>query len=170
MILFRQRLILGAIGRFFSLIAKVVYRILKLFNLQFAFLVLVAGLFLFVFGAFNDKTVLICFYVALIISVLGALYITATKSGRKKKKYKKDIGDVGDYYSQKRKESVGKEDAQPKKAEEDVIIKEDIKEEKPKYYKVSQNPNYIMAEYSDRYELYYKSVHGLKKIRTDYKF
>ena len=42
-------------------------------------------------------------------------------------------------------------------------------EEKPKYFKVKQNPNYIMAEYMDRYELLVKTESGLKLVRTDYK-
>ncbi len=39
----------------------------------------------------------------------------------------------------------------------------------PVYYAVKQNRNYIMAEYADRYELYFKDRNGLKKIRTDMK-
>ena len=39
----------------------------------------------------------------------------------------------------------------------------------PVYYAVKQNRNYIMAEYADRYELYFKDRNGLKKIRTDLK-
>ena len=39
----------------------------------------------------------------------------------------------------------------------------------PVYYAVKQNQNYIMAEYADRYELYFKDRNGLKKIRTDLK-
>ena len=40
---------------------------------------------------------------------------------------------------------------------------------KPNYYRVSQNPKYIMAEYPDRCELYYDTGSGMKYIRTDYK-
>lgn len=39
----------------------------------------------------------------------------------------------------------------------------------PVYYEVKQNKNYIMAEYADRYELYFKDRNGLRKIRTDVK-
>jgi predicted membrane protein len=39
----------------------------------------------------------------------------------------------------------------------------------PVYYNVSQNANYVMAEYADRYKLYYRTKNGLKYIRTDYK-
>lgn len=37
------------------------------------------------------------------------------------------------------------------------------------YFKVAQNPNYVMAEYVDRYELFLQTENGLKKIREDYK-
>ncbi len=39
----------------------------------------------------------------------------------------------------------------------------------PVYYRVAQNPKYVMAEYSDRVELYYETPRGLKYVRTDYK-
>ena len=39
----------------------------------------------------------------------------------------------------------------------------------PQYFLVKQNPNYIMAEFEDRYELYEKTDKGLVKIRTDQK-
>lgn len=40
---------------------------------------------------------------------------------------------------------------------------------KPKYYKVAQNPNYIMAEYPDRYELYYNDNGELKFVKMNLK-
>jgi hypothetical protein len=43
------------------------------------------------------------------------------------------------------------------------------KQETPRYYRVAQNPKYVMAEYSDRVELFYDSPRGLKYVRTDYK-
>ena len=39
----------------------------------------------------------------------------------------------------------------------------------PVYYRVAQNPKYVMAEYVDRVELYYETPRGLKYVRTDYK-
>ena len=42
-------------------------------------------------------------------------------------------------------------------------------DEKPRYYKLKQNPDYVMAEYSDRYELFLITAKGLEKVRTDYK-
>ena len=42
-------------------------------------------------------------------------------------------------------------------------------DEKPVYYAVKNQPNYIMAEYSDRYELFLKTKKGLLRVRVDYK-
>ena len=39
----------------------------------------------------------------------------------------------------------------------------------PSYYRVNQNPRYIVAEFPDRYELYYEEDNGMKYVRTDYK-
>lgn len=44
-----------------------------------------------------------------------------------------------------------------------------ILDEKPVYFTVKQNPNYVMAEYSDRFELFLKTKKGLQKVRVDYK-
>ena len=39
----------------------------------------------------------------------------------------------------------------------------------PKYFRVKQNPNFVMAEYADRFELF-KILDGqLVRIRIDYK-
>jgi hypothetical protein len=43
------------------------------------------------------------------------------------------------------------------------------KNEKPKIYRVMQNPQYIMYEYSDRVELYKETEKGLLFVRTDFK-
>jgi hypothetical protein len=39
----------------------------------------------------------------------------------------------------------------------------------PQYFRVKQNPNYVMAEFPDRYELYRLSGGNMIKVRTDYK-
>lgn len=41
--------------------------------------------------------------------------------------------------------------------------------EVPDIYEVNQNPNFLMYEYENRYELYRKSENGLKYVRTDFK-
>lgn len=41
--------------------------------------------------------------------------------------------------------------------------------EVPRYFRVKQNPSFIMAEYSNRYELFRVENGQLVKIRTDYK-
>ncbi len=39
--------------------------------------------------------------------------------------------------------------------------------ETPRYYRVAQNPHYVMAEYSDRVVLFYETKEGLQYVRTD---
>lgn len=39
----------------------------------------------------------------------------------------------------------------------------------PRYFRVAQNPHYVMAEYSDRVVLFYETKEGLKYVRTDNK-
>ena len=45
----------------------------------------------------------------------------------------------------------------------------EVERETPSYYRVTQNPDYVMAEYSDRYELYYDDGGKLKYIKTTFK-
>lgn len=41
---------------------------------------------------------------------------------------------------------------------------------RPRYFRVRQNPKYVMAEYPDRYELFYERKAGdWQYVRTDYK-
>ena len=41
--------------------------------------------------------------------------------------------------------------------------------EQPRYYDVAGREGYVFAEYSDRYELYFKGEGGYMLVRTDYK-
>ena len=50
-----------------------------------------------------------------------------------------------------------------------IDLGESGKQTYPKYFTVKQNPKYVMAEYSDRYELFYRSESGFKRVRVDYK-
>ena len=59
--------------------------------------------------------------------------------------------------------------AEVRQAEVISQTQKNYQEEKPRYYKLKQNPDYVMAEYSDRYELFLITANGLKKVRTDYK-
>ena len=48
-------------------------------------------------------------------------------------------------------------------------IEESITGTRPNLYRVKQNPSYVMAEYPDRYELFYDGEKGLEYVKTLYK-
>ena len=99
--------------------------------------------------------------VATVCSLLGI--------GRSKKKDKR-ASNVNIVEREDVKDEPAEEFAEkPEKPQKKKRIKE--KEEKvyPVYSVVKQNPSYFMAEYEDRYELYYKTTDGYRHVRTDYK-
>ena len=137
---------------------KLIYKLISLFNLQFALFVVLIGTLLYFTGTLsNNQTVLLVFQAALIISVVYAILTTIKKLLGIGKKVKK---------------SKGMQIVEPErktKTEEEQTVSVEQPIEKPRYYRVKQNPDYVMAEYSDKYELYRIGQNGLIKIRTDYK-
>ena len=151
----KNRALLGIVWAIIKTVFKLVYGILKFFNLHLAFLVAIAGVVLFFTGALKNSVVLTVFYVAVIFSIVYAIFTTIKKLlgfGGKKVSKSKGVQIVDE-----EKSSSGDD-------EEDQDITD-----YPKYYKVKQNPAYVMAEFKDRYELYLKTKDGLKLVRTDYK-
>ena len=140
-------------------IFKLIYAVISLFNLQFTLFVVLLGAVLYFTGVLSsNQTVLLVFQAALIISVIYAILTTIKKLLGIGKKIKK---------------SKGMQIVEPERKEEKEKGKDTVSvaqvEEKPKYYRVKQNPDFVMAEYSDKYELYRIGQNGLIKIRTDYK-
>lgn len=137
---------------------KLIYKLISLFNLQFTLFVVLIGTLLYFTGTLsNNQTVLLVFQAALIISVVYAILTTIKKLLGIGKKVKK---------------SKGMQIVEPErktKTEEEQTVSVEQPIEKPRYYRVKQNPDYVMAEYSDKYELYRIGQNGLIKIRTDYK-
>ncbi|MBR2448913.1 MAG: hypothetical protein IKB30_02195 [Clostridia bacterium] len=137
---------------------KLIYKLISLFNLQFTLFVVLIGTLLYFTGTLsNNQTVLLVFQTALIISVVYAILTTIKKLLGIGKKVKK---------------SKGMQIVEPErktKTEEEQMVSVEQPIDKPKYYRVKQNPDYVMAEYSDKYELYRIGQNGLIKIRTDYK-
>ena len=62
-----------------------------------------------------------------------------------------------------------KENTESEQKEQPIVAQTIEKEQKPMYFRVKNHPDYIMAEYLDRVELFKKTETGLRKIRTDYK-
>ena len=151
----KNRALLGIIWAIIKTVFKLVYGILKFFNLHIAFLVAIVGVVLFFTGTLKNSVVLTVFYVAVIFSIVYAIFTTIKKLlgfGGKKVSKSKGVQIVDE---EKSSSSDDKED-------QDTT-------DYPKYYKVKQNPAYVMAEFKDRYELYLKTKDGLKLVRTDYK-
>ncbi|MBQ7339565.1 MAG: hypothetical protein IJW43_01785 [Clostridia bacterium] len=157
----KSRLIFGPLKNAVKNILNAIYKVLKFFNLQLALLVGLIGVVLYFSGVFENSVALeLVFYIVLIFSIIYAVIISVgkvlglewSKGKKENKRSKVEIVEVED-----------------KKEETEQEIQQEIKEEKIKYFKVRQKPGYYMAEFEDRFELYYKTVNGLQKVRTDYK-
>lgn len=137
------------------------YKLSSLFNLQPTLLVLLVGAVLYLTGLIDgNAAVKYIFQGALIISVIYAVTATVKKLLGLDKKVKKSKGV----------QIVGNSDGQIKETPASEEYAAPVKQpEKPVYFRVKQNPQYVMAEYSDRYELFKITAGELKKIRTDYK-
>lgn len=147
------------IKKIVSTIFKALYSIIILLNLQFALLVAVVGGILYFTGTLKSEGAKIIFAAVAATSVLYAVIATFAKLfGLNKKKEKKTA---------KTKENT-EERRQPTQTDysSERIIES---AERPKYFRVEQNPNMVMAEYDDRYELFDVTDGTMKKIRTDYK-
>lgn len=169
------------VGKFFSDIASGIYFLISCVNLQYAILVLLVGLVLFITGVFTSTPIVeTIFFIVLAITIFLAIFLTIKKllNGKGKRQKKKDVGDVSDFGT----ESTAKQNQVENEnqnvvtlpiTEQMEIARENGVTEKPVvypiYFKVKQNNNYVMAEFEDRYELYYNSKKGLVRVRTDYK-
>ena len=164
MILYKSPLIFGIIKKMVGVFFTVIYKIFAFFNLQITLLFSLIGLVLYITGIFEqNRVVLIVFYLLLVLSIIYAIASTIKKLlgvNVDNKSVKKSKG--MQIISNQQSEAVEGEKPQS-------VEKEPVKVEAPTYYTVRQNNNFIMAEYSDRYELYRKTSEGLKKVRTDYK-
>ena len=162
MILYKNRLIFGIIKKIIVVIFTVIYKILALINLQLTLLIALLGLILLFTGVFeNNSAILIIYYVLLIISIVYAILATIKKLFGLDKKVKKSKGA----------QIVNTDNTEEKTDNAQVTVEPTVvsKVETPTYFRVKNQPDYIMAEYSNRYELFKKTENGLKKIRTDYK-
>ena len=161
----RNRLIFGMIKRIISTLFKAIYSVISIFNLQLALLVLVVGLVVYLTGAMNNPTVKLIFDGAFILSVVFAILLTIKKLlgiGKSPKK-SKGVQVVNTEQTVQQAQPVQPVVATP------IIQSQTVAPEKPVYYRVKGNDNYVMAEYSDKYELFLITDGGLKKVRTDFK-
>ncbi len=162
MILYKNRLIFGIIKTIFSAVFGVLYKLIALLNLQLTLLLLLIGAVLYLTGVFEQgKTFLTLYQVLLVISAVYAVISTIKQLLGIEKKVKRSKG-----------AQIIDSQVQTEKLEQPIIAPTHTQiepQQKPVYYRVKQNPEYVMAEYGDRYELFRVTDGQMKKIRTDYK-
>ena len=170
MILVRNRLIIGAVVKTIKLVFKFLYKIIALLNLQLPLLVALVGLVMFLVGAFDGggATLVVfglVFAVSVVLSVIGLIKKLLGFGGEKVKKSKgMQIVEDTSVSPKTPEQNVGGQAVVDNVVNSPVYV-----EPKPQYFRVKQNPNYVMAEYPDRYELFKLSGGNMIKIRTDYK-
>lgn len=156
---------------FFKTIFSFLYKLLALLNLQPALFVALIGAVLYFTGVMNDyPVVLILFQVLLVFSAIYAIVATIRKLLGLDKRVKKSKGMQivgGAAESENKKEQAVNN--QTLSGQTVASMQEVLVDNAPRYFRVKQNPDYVMAEYADRYELFLITDGGLKKIRTDYK-
>lgn len=155
-------MIFGFIKKIISIFFKGIYTIISVLNLQFLLFVGVVGGILYLMGVVKEnQTVKILLIVFAGLAVIYAVVVTFMKLfGLNKPRKRRDN-------KPKRNKIEAEEDTESFSPLE--VKEEKVKEIQPKYFRVKQNPNMVMAEYEDRYELFDVTDGDMKKIRTDYK-
>lgn len=185
MILYSNRSVLGVIWKTLAFVIKLIYKILKFFSLQYALALIVIGAILYVTGAFVNKTVLIVYGLTLAVSVALAIYLSVRRLlGLSPKKEKKDKNPKSEKTDKSKADKTYKTEVASDKQPAETTYNDDeegedgngesdsyaSKTDVPLYFDVKGHPEYVMAEFSDRYELYKKkSGGGIEKVRVDYK-
>ena len=165
MIFFRNRLVFGIFKKVLSSIFKALYTIIKVLNLQIFLLVAVVGGIVFLTGGFSGSEALkLVFYFLAGSSIVYALVVTFKNLfglGKKKEKDKNTVEEV---------EPSEEENKPEQNRQEDLFEgRQRIEPSQPKYFRVKDRKDLIMAEYCDRVELYRLENGKMTKIRTDYK-
>ena len=151
-------------------IFKLIYKVLSFFNLQPTLFVSLIGVILYLTGTFKaNPTVLFIFQIALIITLVYAVVESIVKMLGVKKQNKKSKG--MQIVKQTDEQMLG---LPPQNNNQSNLPSNNQQYasnqvSQPKYFRVKQNPNLVMAEYADRFELF-KILDGqLVRIRIDYK-
>ncbi len=170
MIFIKNRSIIGTIGKIIGKIFKFIYKLIDLFCLQFVIIVGLIGVVLYFTGAIREgDTGYIVVAFALIISVVYAIMGTIKKCLGVSKKSKTEGVQIVDQTTKKPRKWFKKKQEPVQTEQVEVDSVEPLQQEQPTYYKVKNKTNYVMAEFSDRYELFRVENGKLIRIRTDYK-
>jgi hypothetical protein len=155
------------------LVLKTIYKFLSFFNLHVTAFLAVVGAILYLTGVLTShRAVLLVFYVLLIGSVIYSLYANVRKFlGLNKKIEKKQGVQIVERDTEETKDQpVQSSSVQPAPAVNVQPTATVVNPNVPiRYFAVKDNPSVVVAEYDDRYVLYYKSPNGFKYIRTDLK-
>lgn len=158
-------LIIKSIFAAIELCCKIVYRILKLLRIRLLALYLVVCLILqLAFHVFDGRAFVfwigvgVCgFFTLLSWALFLKRKFTKSKLKRERPKAKEAADGTAEA-----EEALASDEAASVKAKK-------REKERVKYYDVKGKPDYVFAEYTDRYELFHKSAGGLEYVRTDYK-
>ena len=169
-----------------STVFQAVYAVISLLKLQFVILVSVLWLILHFTGITVKYPIANLFLsLALIASVIYAV-VSILKAllglgGKKKKRRgaqlvksskraaKEDADTVAETATSVSENTFNNAATTAETPVQPSVQVADERIEEPKYFRVKQNPDLVMAEYGDRYELYKISGGSLVKIRTDFK-
>ena len=149
---------------FFKTVFSMVYKIFNFFNLVPALFVFLLGAVLYFTGVFATYPVILyLFEGCLIFALIYAIVATIRKLLGIDKKVKKSKGAqiISGGTSEGEK---SRQEPEPTNQPNEKYV-----QKVPRYFRVKENPDYLMAEYDDRYELYLIKDGNLRKIRTDYK-
>ena len=179
MIPVRNRLILDAIFDIIKWVLKIVYKVIVFLNMQLPLLVVLVGIVLYLVGLFDGGGVAVTIYViCLIVSVVIALIGLVKKLLGLDKETSNDKTSGVQIVENPQTPTTA---TQPAPAPQVVIVQQpaNVSPEQaqvqvqvnaePQYFRLKQNPNYVMAEYPDRYELFKVENGNMVKVRTDYK-
>lgn len=183
MIAVKNRVIFGIISRTLKIVLTFIYKIFAIFNLVYTCFFAVLGLVLYVLGVFEKNTdILMIFYLFLGLSVVYAIVKTIlnvvnfnkkifhknSKTAEKKEEVKQtdntESFEEENQFNNKKEVNVEFENGESFKP-----ISNQFYVEKPRYYYVKQNHNYVVADFSNRVELLLITEQGFKKIKTEYK-
>ena len=177
MVYIKNYLLIGTIIGAIKKALKAVYAVIAFLNLNLTLAVLLVGVILYFTGVFDKLPEI--FYLFIAIVVLSVIYALSanlnaikklfTGKGKKEKKSPSNPVSANTETEPQPDTAVVKENPPTTKSIAENRVKEKVKPSKVKYYRVKQNPRYIMAEYSDKYVLYYDNGNGYTYIRTDYK-
>ena len=177
MIPVRNRLILDAIFDIIKWLLKIVYKVVVFLNMQLPLLVVLVGIVLYLVGLFDGGGVAVTIYViCLVVSVVIAIIGLIKKLLGLDKETEKTSG--VQIVENPQTPNTAQQPA-PAPAPQVVIVQQPANvspeqaqvqvNEQPQYFRLKQNPNYVMAEYPDRYELFKVDNGSMVKVRTDYK-